>query len=51
MFNSREEDMDGGTGHSAMSAGEMLSDEYYEHDGKELSDSLFRTVAIIWIYF
>jgi chromodomain-helicase-DNA-binding protein 1 len=41
MFNSREEDMDGGTSHSAVPADEMLSDEYYEQDGDELSDLLY----------
>ncbi|KAJ4756240.1 Chromodomain-helicase-DNA-binding protein 5 [Rhynchospora pubera] len=39
MFSSREEDMDGGADHSAVPADEMLSDEYYEQDGEELSDS------------
>jgi chromodomain-helicase-DNA-binding protein 1 len=42
MFNSQEEDMDGGTGHLAVPADEMLSDEYYLQDGEELSDSLCR---------
>lgn len=39
MVSSREEDMDGGTGHSALPADDMLSDDYYEQDGEELSDS------------
>lgn len=42
MFSSREEDMDGGTGNSGVPADDMLSDDYYEQDGEEMTDSLYR---------